>query len=156
MRTRRENHRELLLEVEHNGHRCSLYRSTTPTGREIFIEESDLMDCSRPMSDDAGYPLHFSMKDAWSAIVAYTTPEGLLARKAWHLGGSEWTALNPRFIHEDLRPLVQRSLAQVTRDAALDRRVTSHIGAWLHALTVPSPALSIGLFDHLNTYRHAS
>ncbi len=156
MRTRRDNHRELLLEVERNGFRCTIHRSTTASGREIFIEESDLLDCSRPSSDDMGYPVHFSMKDAWACILGYTSPEAMLARRAWHQGGSEWTSLTPMFIHPDLRPLVQRSLAQVTRDAALDRKVTNDLGAWLHALTTASPNLSTGLFQTTNTYRHAS
>ncbi|MCF8259029.1 MAG: hypothetical protein K9J06_15850 [Flavobacteriales bacterium] len=156
MRTRRSPHRELLLEVEHNGFRCIIHRSLTPAGAEIFIEESDLPDCSRPQSDDMGYPVHFGMKDAWSALTAYTSPEGMVARRVWHQGRSEWIGLTPVFIHSDLRPLVQRSLAQVTRDAAIDHTVTNSIGQWLRALSPDSTPVSNGLFNHLNTYRHAS
>lgn len=145
-----------MLEVERNGSRCTLHRTTTASGREILIEESDLLDCSRPTADDMGYPIHFSMREAWAAIVGYTSPEALTTRRAWHQGGSEWTSLTPRFIHPDLRPLVQRSLAQVTRDAALDLKVTNDLGAWLHALTTPPHPLVTGLFNHANTYRHAS
>jgi hypothetical protein len=156
MRTRRENHRELMLEVEHNGFRCIVHRTTTAGGREVFIEESDLLDCSRPADDEQGYPVHFSMKEAWAAINGYTSIEGMLARRAWHLGGSEWMGLNPVFIHPDMRPLVQRSLAQVTRDASLNNRVSANIGQWLRALTQESAPVSNGLFNHVNSYRHAS
>jgi len=144
MRTRKEQYRELLLEVERNGFRCLLYRSTTASGREVFMEESDLPDCSRPQSDDLGYPMHFSMKEAWAAITGYTSPEGL------------WASLHPVFVHSDLRPLVQRSLAQVTRDASLSHSVTKGIGQWLRALTIENAPASHGLFNHVNTYRHAS
>jgi len=154
MRTRNDFNRELLLEVQHNGFRTLIHRTLTASGRQVFIEESDMPDCSRP--DDEGYPMHFSMSEAWAAVVRYTSPEGLMGRQAWHQGGDEWVGLRPVYIHPDLRPLVQRSLAQMTRNAALDRTVTASIGHWLRALTEKECAVSIGLFNHSNTYRHAS
>lgn len=156
MRTRNEYSRELLLEVERNGFRRLIYRTVLLSGREVFVEESDLPDCSRTEMEEGGFPVHFSMRDAWTAITAYTSPEGLMARQVWHEGGTEWVALNPVFIHDDLRPLVQRSLSQVTRDAALNQTVTASIGQWLRALTQQRSYVNTGLFTESNTYRHAS
>lgn len=155
MRTRNECPRELLLEVERNGFRRLIYRTMLPSGREVFVEESDMPDCALPQDGD-GYPVHFSMREAWAAITAYTSPEGLLSRQAWHQGGTEWVGLSPVFIHADLRPLVQRALSHVTRDAALNHSVTASIGQWLRALTQEQSCISTGLFTTSNSYRHAS
>ncbi len=154
MRTRNEFNRELLLEVQHNGFRTLIYRTLSPSGREVFVSESDMPDCARP--DDEGYPMYFSMSEAWASVVRYVSPEGLMRRQVWHEGGTEWLDLTPAYIHPDMRPLVQRSLALATRNAALDRTVTASIGHWLRALTEQEAHVSIGLFNHYNTYRHAS
>lgn len=154
MRTRKHHNKELLLEVQHNGFRTLIYRTLAPSGREVFIGESDMPDCAR--LDDEGYPMYFSMAEAWASVVHYVSPEGLMHRQVWHEGGTEWVGLTPISIHPDLRPLVQRSLALVTRNAALDRTVTASIGHWLRALTEQEQHVSFGLFNHQNTYRHAS
>ena len=156
MRTTSNAQRQLLLEVQKDGCRSMLYRLVSPSGQEMFIEESDLNDCSRPMSDDLGHPVHFSMKDGWTAITGFTSPEGMLRRQVWHQASAEWVGLVPTFIHADLRPLVQRSLAQVTRDAALNRSVTESIGLWLRALSPDDAFVASDLFSTTKTYRHAS
>lgn len=156
MRTRNTHYRELLLEVVHEGHRSLVYRTVSVSGREVFVEETDLPDRSRAVSDDLGHPVYFSMKDAWTTITGFTTSEGLFRRQVWHQPASEWLGLRPAFVHPDLRPLVQRSLAQATHEAALNRSVTESIGLWLRALTNDSAFIQTGLFHPVNTYRHAS
>jgi len=155
MRTRPNARKQLLLEVQKDGFRSSIHRITSPSGQDIFVEESDLQDCSRPVSDEMGHPVHFSMKDAWMAVTGYTSPEGLMRRQVWHQTSAEWVGLSPVFIHADLRPLVQRSLAQVTRDAALNRSVTESIGLWLRALAPDDAFVNEDLFT-AKSYRHAS
>ncbi len=156
MRTRLNAPKQLLLEVQKDGFRCQIFRVLSPSGQELFVEESDLQDCSRSISDDLGHPLYFSMKDAWMAVVGFTSPEGLLRKQVWHQSSAEWIGLSPQFIHADLRPLVQRWLSQVTRDAALNRSVSESIGQWLHALSMDESLMTTGLFNEFNTYRHAS
>lgn len=156
MRVRINPRKELLLELQKDGHRSLLYRTMLPSGKEMFIEETDLPDCSRVQSSEDGYPVHFSMKDAWAAITRYTSSEGLVRRQVWHQGDAEWLGLAPTFIHADLRPLVQRSLAKATHDAALNHSVTESIGLWLRSLTADNARFDHGIFNQQNTYRHAS
>ena len=163
MKNTEQSKRQLILEVEKNGFRRLIYRITNPDGSFLFMEETDLEDFSRPIREAGDFNVYFNEQRFWKAFVQFTSCEGLLNRQIWHQTTNEWLELTPIFIHADMKQLVQRSLAEATRELNPDNhRQIEGIRTWLQKLSQPTavvknPYLSVGreIMNAENTYRHA-
>lgn len=150
-----ENKKELVLEVVKDGYRRLIFRQEVGNGSVLFLEESDLIDFSRPLADNDDFSVFFTMRAFWKSFVEFTSNEGLLKRQVWHENTNEWLSLRPVFIHQDIKHLVQASLSEATRvlnpdDSAL----VDGIRFWLRKLAEPSAKFDVALNAHKNL-RHA-
>jgi hypothetical protein len=150
-----ENNKELVLEIVKDGYRRLVFRQKVGNGSVLFLEESDLIDFSRPLSDNEDFNVFFTMKAFWKSFLDYTSNEGLLKRQVWHETANEWLTLQPVFIHPDIKHLVQTSLAVATRELnSEDTALIDGIRAWLRKLAEPSTKLDIAITTRKNL-RHA-
>ncbi|MCB9191385.1 MAG: hypothetical protein H6603_03335 [Flavobacteriales bacterium] len=150
-----ENNKELVLEIVKEGYRRLVFRQKVGNGSVLFLEESDLVDFSRPLSENEDFNVFFTMRAFWKSFLEYTSNEGLLKRQVWHEATNEWLTLQPVFIHPDIKHLVQASLAEATRELNSDDTVLiDGIRNWLRKLAEPSTKLDIALNTRKNL-RHA-
>lgn len=147
--------KELLLEVEKDGHRRLLYRELTASGDEIFLEESDLIDFSRPLTDSSDYSVFFSLRSFWRSFTEFTSNEGLLNRQVWHQNTNEWLNLQPVFVHERMRTLIQESLRKMIQEGQYHQNnEMDGIRYWLKALST-APVTRKSFNTPLTPLRHA-
>ncbi|MBI1288821.1 MAG: hypothetical protein GC178_14735 [Flavobacteriales bacterium] len=156
MKSSKNNTKELVLEVAKDGFRRLVYRTWNNDGSVLFLEESDLEDFSRPICENNDFNVFFSERDLWKSFTDYTSSEGVLNRSVWHETADEWLQLKPLFIHQDMKLLIQNSLADATREIQInDTRKIDGIRMWLRALSKPTQKLEKAVTNPLETYRHA-
>lgn len=148
--------RELVLEVVKDGFRRLVYRTWNNDGSVLFLEESDLEDFSRPLCESNDFNVYFSERAFWKSFTEYTSNEGFLNRSVWHQSADEWLQLKPLFIHQDIKLVIQNSLADATREIRInDDRKIDGIRIWLRALS-KSPSSTESLGSNQNeSYRYA-
>ncbi|MFM1876929.1 MAG: hypothetical protein RL266_2666 [Bacteroidota bacterium] len=128
--------RELVLEVIKDGFRRVVFREDIGNGNTLYLEESDLVDFSRPVTDNGDFNVFFTKKAFWNSFIEYTSSEGLLKKQVWHEQTNEWLQLRPVFVHSDIRPLVQESLAVATRNLSSDdEQQIDGLRFWLRKLS---------------------
>lgn len=150
-----ENKKELVLEVVKDGYRRLVFRQEIGNGSVLFLEESDLIDFSRPLSDNDDFNVFFTMRAFWKSFVEFTSNEGLLKRQVWHESTNEWLSLQPVFIHPDIKHLIQVSLGEATRELnPEDTTLVDGIRNWLRKLAEPSTKLDVAINTRKNL-RHA-
>lgn len=146
----------LVLEVVKDGYRRLVHRTATAGGDRLFVEESDLLDFSRPTYETNDYNVFFTERAFWKSFTEYTSTEGLLNRNVWHQSMKEWLSLSPVFIHEDIKHLVQESLAEATREInSADAKQINGIRTWLRALAQPSNEIYNAINEPTKKYRYA-
>jgi hypothetical protein len=146
--------RELILEVATDGQRRMIYRTVSATGDALYLEESELEDHTRPVSEDSDFNVFFTEWSFWRSFVEYTSLEGLKNRHVWHQPANEWLGLTPVFIHEDLCPLVRKSVAEASRELHADARQWEGMRVWLQHLSGLSTANET-IVEPSKIYRHA-
>ena len=150
-----ENNKELVLEVVKDGYRRLVSRQEVGNGSVLFLEESDLVDFSRPLSDNDDFNVFFTMRAFWKSFIDFTSNEGLLKKQVWHQTTNEWLSLQPIFIHSDIKHLVQTSIAEATRELNPDEKeLIDGIRCWLRKLAEPTTKLDVAL-NSQKTLRHA-
>lgn len=155
MKNAENNTKELILEVEKDGYRRLLYRTDFGNGSPLFLEDSDLPDYSRPITEADDFNVFFTMRAFWKSFTEFTSIEGVAQRQVWHQNTHEWLNLKPTFIHPDLKALVQKSLVQATQDISLGRdENVEGIRAWLRKLSEPTTQLDNAINPSKN-YRYA-
>lgn len=136
MKKHQTNPKELVLEVQKDGHRKLIYRTIAADGTPLFIEESNLVDFSRPFYEGDDFNVFFTDKAFWKSFLEYTSLDGFTNRQVWHQTSNEWLTLNPVFIHNDLKSLIQNSLAEVLRNLSTEQQSELEgVRAWLRALS---------------------
>lgn len=149
------NNKELLLEVEKGGYRRLLYRQITELGDTIYLEESDLVDFSRPLNDNSDFSVFFSLRAFWKSFTDYTSNEGLLNRQVWHQNTNEWLELHPVFVHENMRAVIQESLRKLIKENLnQQQQELDGIRFWLKALST-APVIRKSFSTQLTPLRHA-
>jgi hypothetical protein len=155
MKSNKNTIKELILEVQKDGHRRLVFRTDIGNKTMLFLEESDLVDFSRPLTENGDFNVFFTKRAFWKSFTEFTSNEGLLKRQVWHEENDEWLNLRPIFIHEDIRHLVQSSLADVTRDIdPNDSTKIDGIRNWLRRLSESTSDLNQSI-NPSRTYRHA-
>ena len=141
--------------MEKDGHRRLLYKQVTESGDAIYLEESDLADFSRPLTDSSDFSVFFSLHAFWKSFTEYTSNEGLLNRQVWHQNTNEWLDLQPVFVHENMRAVVQESLRKLIKDNLnQQRQELDGIRFWLKALST-APVIRKSFTTPLTPLRHA-
>ena len=155
MKSNENNTKELVLEVQKDGFRRLIFRTDIGNGTMLFLEESDLVDFSRPLTESSDFNVFFTKRAFWKSFMGYTSNEGLLNRQVWHEENNEWLNLKPVFVHKDIKHLVQNSLADVTRNLnAEDSKMIDGIRGWLRKLSEPTTELDNAINPSKN-YRYA-
>lgn len=155
MKTSNNNQKELLLEVQKDGCRRLIYLTESVEGSPLFVEESHLVDYSRPVYENDDFSVFFTEKAFWKSFTEFTSKEGFANRQVWHQTLNEWLTLEPVFVHNDIKHLVQQSLAEATREISLnDTARIDGIRMWLRALSQSAASLNQSI-NPLETYRHA-
>ena len=155
MKNDASNTKELVLEVVKDGYRRLIFRTDMGNGTTLFLEESDLVDFSRPLTDNNDFNVFFTMRSFWKSLVDFTSNKGLLKRQVWHQSNNEWLSLSPVFIHKDIKHLVQESLAEATRELATDNlEQVDGIRTWLRKLAEPTTTLDTAIYTS-KKYRYA-
>ncbi len=163
MKNLQQDRKELILEVQKDGYRRLIHRIAKTDGSTLLMEETDLIDLSRPIREGGDFNVYFSKNDLWEAFTRFTSSEGLLRRQVWHESQREWLSLTPMFIHPDMRPLVQQSLTEATRELDAENPAQLEgIHTWLRKLAQPSavirdPYFSAGreVMNTAKAYLHA-
>ena len=154
METNDQTPRELLLEVQRDGCRRLIYRTTSVENSPLFVEESNLMDFSRPFYEGDDFNVFFTEKAFWRSFTEYTSFEGFSNRQIWHETSNEWLSLTPVFIHNDIKHLIQESLSEIIRNLSENQETEMEgIRKWLRALSTSSSSITIK--QPYNTLRHA-
>ncbi len=149
-----ENKKELVLEVVKDGYRRLIFRQDIGNGSHLFLEESDLVDFSRPLSDNDDFNVFFTEKSFWKSFTEYTSNEGLLKRQVWHQQTNEWLNLKPVFVHKDIKHLIQNSLSDAIKNHSANQDTEMEgIRTWLRALSTSRTTINIK--QPYNTLRHA-
>lgn len=149
-----ENKKELVLEVVKDGYRRLIFRQDIGNGSYLFLEESDLVDFSRPLSESNDFNVFFTERSFWKSFIEYTSNEGLLKRQVWHQQTNEWLELKPVFVHNDIKHLIQNSLSEVIRNLSNNQAdELEGVRAWLRALSSTSSNIKIN--EPFNTLRYA-
>lgn len=147
--------KELILEVVKDGYRRLVYRQVSENGNVIYLEESDIIDFSRPISDNGDYNVFFSKRELWKSLTEFTSNEGLLKRQVWHQKTNEWLALNPIFVHQSISSLVQESLSLVLKNLTTQKpEELEGVRNWLRAVST-SRAKSIHKTNSFKQLRYA-
>lgn len=147
--------RELVLEVVKDGFRRLVFREDIGNGNTLFLEESDLTDFSRPITENGDFNVFFTKRAFWKSFTEFTSNEGLLKRQVWHQQSNEWLNLKPLFIHPDIKNLVQESIADTTRNLCTENaEEIEGLRNWLRKLSEPASQLN-SLVTNTKTYRHA-
>ncbi len=155
MKNSNNTNRELVLEVQKDGFRRLIFRAETGNGDTLFLEESDLIDFSRPIANNSDFNVFFTKRAFWKSFTEFTSNEGLLNRQVWHEENNEWLDLKPVFIHKDVKHLVQNSLADVTRNLNVDdAEAIDGVRCWLRKLSEPTTTLDNAI-NPSKKYRHA-
>jgi hypothetical protein len=156
MKKQQNIQKELILEVQKDGFRRFIYKTSNADGSSLYLEESSLPDFSRPMSGEADHNVFFTKRAFWKSFIAYTSCEGLLKRQVWHESSKEWLNLNPVFIHNDIKHLVQQSLAKATQQLSAESgNQIDGIRGWLAKLAQSPALLQESISNPQNNYRHA-
>lgn len=156
MKTSENNQKELLLEVQKDGCRRLIYRIRSVENSPLFVEESNLIDYSRPFYENDDFNVFFTEKAFWKSFTEFTSEQGFANRQVWHQTLNDWLTLEPEFIHSDIKHLIQQSLAEATRDISIeDKRQVDGIRMWLRALSQPMVQFEKAVVNPLQTYRHA-
>jgi hypothetical protein len=136
MKKQQTNPKELVLEVQKDGHRKLIYRTIAADGTPLFIEESNLVDFSRPFYEGDDFNVFFTDKAFWKSFLEYTSSDGFTNRQVWHQTTNEWLTLRPIFIHKDVQHLIQESIADVLRNLSTDQQSELEgVRSWLRALS---------------------
>ena len=155
MKNNADNTKELVLEVVKDGYRRLIFRTDIGNGTKLYLEESDLADFSRPITENNDFNVFFTMRAFWKSFVDFTSNEGLLKRQVWHETNNEWLSLKPVFVHADVKHLVQESLSEATREIANgDLEQVEGIRTWLRKLAEPTTELDNAI-NPSKKYRHA-
>ncbi len=155
MKNNADNTKELILEVVKDGYRRLIFRTDIGNGTKLYLEESDLADFSRPITENNDFNVFFTMRAFWKSFVDFTSNEGLLKRQVWHETNNEWLSLKPVFVHADVKHLVQESLSEATREIANgDLEQVEGIRTWLRKLAEPTTELDNAI-NPSKKYRHA-
>ena len=155
MKNNTNNTKELVLEVVKDGYRRLIFRTDIGNGTMLFLEESDLIDFSRPLTDNSDFNVFFTMRSFWKSFADFTSNEGLLKRQVWHETNNEWLSLKPVFVHEDVKHLIQESLAEATRSIQNgDASKVEGIRTWLRKLAEPTTELE-NTINASKKYRYA-
>ncbi|MCF8464976.1 MAG: hypothetical protein K9G41_09050, partial [Flavobacteriales bacterium] len=72
MKTKANHSRELVLEVVKDGYRRLIFRTDIGNGTTLFLEESDLIDFSRPITDNSDFNVFFTMRAFWKSFTEFT------------------------------------------------------------------------------------
>ena len=81
MKNNTNNTKELVLEVVKDGYRRLIFRTDIGNETMLFLEESDLIDFSRPITDNSDFNVFFTMRAFWKSFTDFTSNEGLLNRQ---------------------------------------------------------------------------
>ncbi len=155
MKNNADNTKELVLEVVKDGYRRLIFRTDIGNGTKLYLEESDLVDFSRPITENNDFNVFFTMRAFWKSFVDFTSNEGLLKRQVWHETNNEWLSLKPVFVHADVKHLVQESLSEATREIANDdMEQIEGIRTWLRKLAESTTELDNAI-NPSKKYRHA-
>lgn len=155
MKSNENTTKELVLEVQKDGFRRLIFRTDIGNGTTLFLEESDLVDFSRPLTESSDFNVFFTKRAFWKSFTEFTSNEGLLNRQVWHEENNEWLNLRPVFIHKDIKHLVQNSLADVTRNLnSDDTKTIDGIRGWLRKLSEPTTDLDNAI-NPSKKYRYA-
>ena len=155
MKSNENSTKELVLEVQKDGFRRLIFRTEIGNGTTLFLEESDLVDFSRPLTESSDFNVFFTKRAFWKSFMDFTSNEGLLNRQVWHEENNEWLNLKPVFIHKDIKHLVQNSLADVTRNLNADNAKTVEgVRGWLRKLSEPTTELDNAI-NPSKKYRYA-
>lgn len=155
MKNSENNTKELVLEVAKDGYRRLIFRTVLGNGTTLFLEESDLIDFSRPMTENDDFNVFFTMRSFWKSFVEFTSVEGLSKRQVWHEASHEWLNLHPVFVHADVKRLIQESLSDATRCIANgDSSKVDGIRTWLQKLAEPTTELDNAI-NPSKKYRYA-
>lgn len=155
MKNTENNTKELVLEVVKDGYRRSIFRTDLGNGTILFLEDSDLTDFSRPISDNSDFNVFFTMRSFWKSFTDFTSNEGLLKRQVWHEANNEWLSLKPVFIHPEVKHLVQESLAEATRElVSSNAEQVEGIRTWLRKLAESTTELD-RVMNASKKYRYA-
>lgn len=155
MKSNENTTKELVLEVQKDGFRRLIFRTDIGNGTTLFLEESDLVDFSRPLTESSDFNVFFTKRAFWKSFTEFTSNEGLLNRQVWHEENNEWLNLRPVFIHKDIKRLVQKSLADVTRNLnSDDTKTIDGIRGWLRKLSEPTTDLDNAI-NPSKKYRYA-
>ena len=149
-----ENKKELVLEVVKDGYRRLVFKQDIGNGNHLFLEESDLVDFSRPLTDNNDFNVFFTKRAFWKSFTEFTSNEGLLKRQVWHQQTNDWLQLKPVFIHSSIRSLVQESLSEAVRNlSGNEGEEMEGIRCWLRALS--STSTDVQIRSPFKTLRHA-
>lgn len=155
MKSNENTTKELVLEVQKDGFRRLIFRTDVGNGSMLFLEESDLADFSRPLTESSDFNVFFTKRAFWKSFTEFTSNEGLLNRQVWHQENNEWLNLKPVFIHKDIKHLVQNSLADVTRNLdSNDSQSIDGVRSWLRKLSEPTANLNLAI-NTTKKYRYA-
>ena len=155
MKNAENNTKELVLEVVKDGYRRLIFRTDFGNGTVLFLEKSDLVDFSRPMTENDDFNVFFTIGSFWKSFIEFTSVEGLSKRQVWHQASHEWLNLQPVFIHADVKPLIQKSLSEATRCIANgDASKVDGIRTWLKKLAQPTTELDNAM-NPSKKYRYA-
>ena len=155
MKNTENNTKELVLEVVKDGYRRLIFRTNIENGSVLFLEDSDLIDFSRPITDNSDFNVFFTMRSFWKSVTEFTSNEGLLKRQVWHETNHEWLNLKPVFVHADIKHLIQESLADATRNIQNGNSASVEgIRTWLRKLAEPTTELDNAI-NPSKKYRYA-
>jgi len=155
MKNNTNNTKELVLEVVKDGYRRLIFRTDIGNGSTLFLEESDLIDFSRPITENDDFNVFFTMRAFWKSFTEFTSNEGLLNRQVWHESNNEWLNLKPVFVHQDVKHLIQESLGNATREIQNgDSKNVEGIRTWLRKMSEPTTELENAI-NPSKKYRYA-
>ena len=154
METNTSTQRELLLEVQQDGCRRLIYRTKSADNSPLFVEESNLVDFSRPFYEGNDFNVFFTERAFWKSFIEYTSLEGFSNRQVWHEATNEWLDLRPVFVHNDIKHLIQESLSDAIRNLSNEpSNNLEGIRIWLRALSNSKTVATIQ--QPFNTLRYA-
>jgi hypothetical protein len=131
---------ELLLEVSFRNSRSLIFRMRSDDGSVLYFEKSDIADFNKPVAHEEEMPLYYSLESAWKSILGFTSAEGFLNRSVWHEESKDWLKMTPRFIEGSVRPLIMRSLSEVSHASSqLSSENLDGLRTWIKEVAADQP-----------------
>lgn len=134
------NSPELVLEVSLGNARSLIFRMKGDDGSVLYFEKSDILDFNKPVGHEEDMPLYYSLESAWKSVLGFTSADGFLNRAVWHEESKDWLRLTPRFIEGSVRPLIMRSLSEVSHASnSLSAENLDGLRNWIKEVAADQP-----------------